>query len=125
MSRTEQWSGKIKKIEEWSEGIETQEDKVECLLNKHNIEDPYIGGDWRETYYENFWGNNENEPLLIGDDFYEIIEKINLEYDIIAEASDNKDGSIDFVVSFYNGGMSFSEALEVALERLKEKQHGR
>jgi len=122
MSTTEQWSGKIKKIEEWPEGVETQEDKVTHLLNKYNVTKPYYGGDWRETYYENFWGDNENEPLLIGDDFYEVIEKIDIEYDIIAEASGNKDGSIDFVVSFYNGGMSFSEALEVALEKLKEKQ---
>jgi len=40
-------------------------------------------------------------------------------YDDIYTSSENKDLSIDFEVKFYNGGCSFSEAIQEALKPLK------
>ena len=126
MSQTEQWSGKIKKIEDWPEGVETNNQKVDYLLQKYNILNPYRGegDDWKETFYENFWGNKKKgETLLIGEDFYEILEIVDLQHDIIAEANENsEDGSINFVVSFYNGGTCFTEVLETALDKMEKSQ---
>lgn len=120
MSQTEQWSGKIKKIEDWPEGVETNNQKVDYLLQKYNILNPYRGDDWRETFYENFWDNKKKgSPLLIDEDFYEVLEIVDLQYNIIAEANESsKDGTVNFVVSFYNGGTCIEEVLEIALDKL-------
>ena len=37
----------------------------------------------------------------------------------IQNAHDNGDGTIDYEVMYYNGGCSFNEAIEYALEDMK------
>lgn len=44
-------------------------------------------------------------------------EDVNI-YDDIFKASENKDGSIDFELKYYNGGCGFSEAIEYALKNI-------
>ena len=52
---------------------------------------------------------------------YEIIEDKRLDDEDIAEASRNADGTVNFVLSYYNGGASFDEALNSAMKDLKDE----
>lgn len=53
--------------------------------------------------------------LMIGDIIYTIINKTEHDEGHICYASKNEDGTIDFVLQFYNGGTYFEEMLEEAL----------
>ena len=41
----------------------------------------------------------------------------------IFNAHDNNDGTIDYEVLYYNGGCSFDEAVEYAIDNMKSKIH--
>ncbi len=47
------------------------------------------------------------------------IELEGYEDDDIFESSKNEDGSINFLLKYYNGGCGFSEALDYATNKLK------
>lgn len=53
---------------------------------------------------------------------YEILETIDIEESDIFEAEQLADGNIKFLVQFYNGGCSFSEAIVNALDNMKLKE---
>jgi hypothetical protein len=60
--------------------------------------------------------------LVVGDVIYKYEEDIKMDpYADIAEASANDDGSINFLVSYYNGGCCLNEAVESALKKLGKK----
>lgn len=55
---------------------------------------------------------------IINDVLYEVVEDKNLDdYDLF-EASENKDGTIDYTLRYYNGGCGFEEALETAIDKM-------
>ena len=58
--------------------------------------------------------------IVTNDNIYKVVEKNNKtdEYDIF-NATQNLDGTIDYEVMYYNGGCSFNEAIEYALEAMK------
>jgi hypothetical protein len=73
-------------------------------------------------YFEEMSICNNDTHVVDGDTIYEVVERSsNNTYDDIFEASRNEDDTIDFTVKYYNGGCCFSEAIEIALEGLKDK----
>lgn len=102
MSQTETHIGKFKIIAEGK-------DSILKYIKEHNLEkffDTTINGDIfsESEYYEVL---NDNNILI------EFIEHREYgEDDAIVEFNKNNDGTIDFLVQFYNGGCCLQEVLE-------------
>jgi len=61
------------------------------------------------------------DSLIITQDerVFEIIEqKISDDSDDLLLANQNSDGTIDYILRYYNGGCSFNEAFEDAIEKI-------
>ena len=113
MSQTEFHSGKLKKINMANYKNRGLEHQIPYLEGKGYIfEDIEIVNNY--FYSENV--------VKIEDTFYEIIDHYRAldEDQYIVESNDNKDGTISFMVQFYNGGCGFEEALEEAIQRKKK-----
>ena len=111
MSRQETHIGKIKptglSLTEW------------MFDNQHLVLDQCKGQD---DLHELFWwglscGCNKF-ILLNGDEVWEVVQ--DKEYDDyeILEMTPNLDGTYNYVLSYYNGGCGFSEAMQWAWEKL-------
>lgn len=48
------------------------------------------------------------------------IDKEEFDPEEIFKVNDNKDGTYDFMVSFYNGGISFNEVLQQGIDKSKK-----
>ncbi len=56
---------------------------------------------------------------MIGNSLYGAQEREVLQFNDLFEAKKNTDGTIDFLVQYYNGGYCFEEAVEEALDNMK------
>lgn len=109
-------TGKIKLVEK--DGEELWQQCKRILEEEYNMEfdeslyypEDYITIFMEEIYYD---------YVLLNDNIYEVVELNGLEDKNIYELHDNKDGTMNFVLSYYNGGESFDEAMEEAYERMK------
>lgn len=65
----------------------------------------------------------DNDSLLVLEDgrIFEIIEEKEYDYDDIAQASKNPDGTISYVLKYYNGGTCRDEMLVDAIEEMEKK----
>jgi len=127
MSETETHIGKVKKIE--VENVDSfLRDKIRVMdeeyADKSDSEIDAIAATYDAGYIE--WYSSEYEFMLgskvviANDDIYEVVENRELEYEDISMATTNADGTISYVIQYYNGGCGFSEALESALKKLDE-----
>lgn len=63
----------------------------------------------------------ENIAVLKKDRAYVIVYEDNIDdYEDIFHASKNEDGTIDFLLRYYNGGSSFDEALIIAINKINK-----
>jgi len=112
MSETVTYVGKLTPIEK----KETLEETA-CLL----IEKDFPKG--RDTYYETCLEQLEDmgykEYVIANDKIFKAEYSEEDPYQDVFEASLNEDGTINFVVKYYNGGCGFDEAIEYALKKLK------
>lgn len=113
MSETVMFTGKLKKYEFPKEIGDTLKEKTDYLIIKgfsfehSEIEDKYI---------------DEGDGFIVVDgDFYEILEKESQDDDDIFKAKKNDDGTINFTVKYYDGGCSFTEAIEDAIENMNKE----
>lgn len=114
MSETEYWKGKLTKIE--AKENESIEDTAKRLLGGMDI----LKTDYYDTYVEYIKSECYNEILLIDGVFYKV-DASQLDSDMdIANIELNSDGTINFVVSFYNGSCGLDDALEDAMKDVKE-----
>jgi len=104
MSETELNKGKLKPtgktIEQYMEGVEIPDyytDKAEAFEGMFYRKAYFLNGEIYEV---------ECEDYDDGDDIF--------------NASRNEDGSIDFLLKYYNGGRGFSEALDYAIKKLND-----
>ncbi len=112
MSETEMITGKMREII-LSKEI-TFEKFAKRILKSKGINE-YWGDDWLDTLTLDY----ENEYAYINGKLYEMIDYKSYDIgDSVFEAVKNADNTISFVVSYYNGGCSFNEALETAIENL-------
>ena len=85
---------------------------VEEFLSDVEIPDNY---DDATEYFEDTFYKNAH---VVNDQVY-IVEMKDIDpCSGIANASKNDDGSIDFELKYYNGGASFSEVLDEAVDKL-------
>ena len=112
MSEVVRYTGKIKLVEKLQN--ESLEEQCKRILMQHKYTELSSYCDsWIEMLYEEMYDNY----VIVNDNLYEILEKNNKGYDTdIFNISENKDGSYDYEVMFYDGGCSFSEAIGIALD---------
>lgn len=75
-----------------------------------------------ETYYDDWIERlqdlNDEEFVIYSDCIYHVISDKEISGGDIFNAEKNLDGTISYVLSYYNGGCGFVEAIETALERI-------
>lgn len=109
------------------EEIERKENESLPDVMKRLIEkDLIVNADVIDKHYNNdieiyFRENYSDQYIIKNDRIYKINIDSRSTYDDIFEASYNSDGTIQFVVQFYNGGCGLGEALEEALNKLDKK----
>ena len=113
MSEQQTVIGKLKKIEK-IHPEETKHQMMGRILNKNQMA-------IEENVEEQFWDYFYDTYVYADEEMYIIKHKIENDYGDIAFASEKENGEIDFVVSYYNGGCDLTEALETALENMKNK----
>ena len=114
MSETVHYTGKLQLVHKIPN--ETLEEQCKRILTEHNYFE--LNGycdSWREMLCEELY---ERYVISCGE-VYKVIEKNHKGMDNdVFNAHDNKDGTIDYEVMYYNGGCSFNEAIEIALENM-------
>ena len=70
-----------------------------------------------ETYSEQVRYSYNGEYLVVNNELYKLRYIEDLEYGF-AEAIQKEDGSIDFMLRWYNGGAIMEEVLEDAIKRM-------
>lgn len=108
MSQVDRYRGTAQKIE-FPKGVDTFKEKITFLQGRGNVFED-LDDD------EDFWSDTVER---IGEDFYELKKIAVSEYSISAEA--DKDGLIHFDLCYYNGGCSFGEAFESAIEAMERE----
>ena len=73
-----------------------------------------------KSYRECMEGECDGEYYVTDTDVYKV-EYVNLEEEDIFIATKNPNSTISFITKYNNGGCGFSEALDEALENMKEK----
>lgn len=91
-------------------GNETTEQQCRRLLNNVKLAKYY------DTYVEMLDG--ETEYIIFNDTVYDYESEEIDPYEHFT-ATKNDDGTINFSVSYYNGGCGFKEAIEYALKNIK------
>lgn len=114
MSQQETHIGKLKLVPKLEN--ETSEEQCKRLCNNAELES------YHDDYLDYLKDEYYNTYIVYNDDIYEIIEddENNGYYDIF-NAYNNSDGSISYVLSYYNGGCGFSDAIGYALEDMGDK----
>ncbi|MCG7931984.1 MAG: hypothetical protein N0E44_18280 [Candidatus Thiodiazotropha lotti] len=111
MSETECRVVKLREVD-MTGGVD---EAIQRILNKEGWE--LYDNDYRETLRDFGY----DKYVLVDEVIYEVIEDMDREpYDDVFEANRRTDGAIGFVVQYYNGGCSFSEAIENALKKLNQ-----
>ena len=111
MSENETHVGRMIKLDFPDECI-TWKDKFIHLQKK--------GYEFKDYDIDNEWigGESEGSTISANGDFYQIIKSKDFDYEDIYEASHNEDGTVSYVLKYYNGSCGFQEALEEALNNL-------
>lgn len=111
MSRQETHVGKIKPT-----GLSLVEWMFE---NQHLVPDPYKCNDPFDMFYSGL-SCGYNKFILLDGEVWEVIQ--DKEYDDyeILEMTSNFDGTFNYVLSYYNGGCGFSEAMQYAKDKLND-----
>ena len=111
MSEMVHYNGKLKLVNRLSN--ETLEDQCKRLLEADEVSKYY------SSYREMFEDILYDTYIINNDVIYEVLSKKRHEYDEnIFIMKDNKDGTYDYEVMYYNGGCGFNEAVEEAFDNL-------
>ena len=114
MSETEAWKGVIVVVPR--KEYETLEEQCRRITAKEGYE-------WDEeesieyNFYEAFW--QERKYVVVEDQVYMILSKEDIMYNDIFEATKNSNGTINFLVKYYNGACGFTEAIETAIKGME------
>ncbi len=114
MSETVTHIGKLQKIE--FPGVTDPEAVAKLILQLKGLTDKFRP-EYFNGYCEWLLDDFHEEFIDVDGSWYMILENKELEGDIF-QATKNEDGTVDFVVQYYNGGCCLSEALEEALKNL-------
>ena len=115
MSRTELHIGKLRKIELKLD--QSLEDFYKEKLKEIGITElRKYDNDWEDAFKDEF---NE-KYFIVNNIIWEAFEHEEKDdSDDIYELKSNEDGTLSFIMKFYNGGTCLSECIEEELEKLK------
>lgn len=117
MSHTETHIGKLRKVP--LKENQTIEQWCEEKCKELNINFNY--GSWEKTLLYNF---SDDKYFIIDDTIWEVFDHTEVENnDDIDIMTLNEDGTLSFVMQFYNGGTCLSECIEDGIKRI-EKYNG-
>ena len=116
MSHTETHIGKLRKVDlqgktrdEWCQEKCLELGKTEIASYNHSWEEQFRD----ESYQKYFFANGE---------IWEAFDHISKDdSDDIYEITPNSDGTVSFVMQFYNGGTCLTECIEEGLDKLNHK----
>jgi hypothetical protein len=115
MSENEAHTGRLVEIEMYDH-MDIESYLKHIYMDEKGITDLNYCDNWTD------YATMEAEEYIVHDDkLYKIKDHMYIDNDCIATR--NKDGSISFAVQFYNGGYSFEEAIEEALDSLIKKEN--
>lgn len=115
MSETEYLTGKLKQI---YTDLPIEDACKELLVELSIPFDDECYDSYREFVDDNFYRDGY---VVAKGKLFKIVECDEKdEWEDIFEATNNPDGTIDFVVKYYNGGCGFNEAIGYALDNLEE-----
>jgi len=112
MSQTELHFGKLRKVE-LKENKTTDEFFKEKLLEKgiHDLNNSSLDNAFKDNFYEKYF--------IINNVIWEVFDHIEKDAsDDIYEITKNTDGTLSFIMKFYNGGTCLSECIEEGLARI-------
>ena len=107
MSEIEAWDGTITPIELNGQDIESW---IKEKMNNEPLPD------WASDYQEFFMDKFYKEYTIYRDKPYKI-QKKEIDTQDFVIANKNEDDSINFSVSFYNGGVSFDEIMHEVIKK--------
>jgi hypothetical protein len=116
MSHTETHFGKLRKVElnttleEWCK----QKCNEKGITEISSYYDNWIE-EFRDSSYEKFF--------IYNNEVWEAIEHIESDNDYVDVMIPNQDGTITFVMQFYNGGTCLSEMIEDGLKKLNHENN--
>lgn len=111
MSETEINKGTLTKLDLQGDIEEKCKQAVELLGLAYNPDN-------HDSYQECIEDAGYRSAYIYQDDIYQVTYSPVEDDGDIYEANKNEDGTIDFLTRFYNGGCSFNEALDYAMEKL-------
>lgn len=115
MSQTETHFGKLRRVI-FPEGL-TLEDWCKTACNERG--ETQLSS-YNNTWYEQLRNINDEEFYFVNDELWETIEDFSAEEgDDIYQMHLNEDGTVTYVMQFYNGGTCLSECIEESLEKLE------
>lgn len=114
MSHTETHFGKLRKVE-----LNTSLE--EWCKQKCNEKDITELSSYYDTWEEEFRDNFYNKYFILKDEIWEAFEHTEADDDgYIDIMTPNEDGTITFVMQFYNGGTCLSKMIEDGLKKLNK-----
>jgi hypothetical protein len=111
MSETERWQGKLLPIDT-SDGLE---ETIKRICEDEGWKPCYDGETWLEVLQDDGY-----RKYFVQDGNIYAVKATELDDDIF-QSTLNEDGTISFVVSYYNGGCSFNGAIKEALKNMQEE----
>lgn len=117
MSETVHYTGKIKLVEKLEN--ESLEDICQRILKENGfIELSDYCSSWQEMLYDQLYReyviDNKNNNV------YKVLSKVERDEYEMFEIKDNNDGTYDYQVMYYNGGMGFDEAIEESFKNMNK-----
>lgn len=121
MSQNEAFKGKLKEFvrgrqETFSKYvlrfIKFKKQEIPLCYSQKDIVDENAEEMFKEIFYKEV-------GVIVDNVIYEIINIINLEEGDIFDVRRQSDGTIDFILRYYNGGCSFTEAMEEAFQKME------
>jgi hypothetical protein len=118
MSQQETITGKLKLIPKLEGG--SLEDQCKRVYNER-FERLCCLPTGYESWEEIIYCRGDNSILVCNGNVYEVISKRKLDCLDLFQITKSNDGTYDFTLSYYNGGCSFSEAIEYAFDNMEEE----
>jgi len=115
MSYTELHIGKLRKVELKSE--QSLEDFYKEKLREVGITElRSCDNDWEDCFRDKF----REKYFIVNNIIWEVFDHTEKDdSDDIYDLKPNEDGTLSFIIKFYNGGTCLSECIEEELEKIK------
>lgn len=115
MSETETLVGTLTEVEP------RPGETLEIMMDRILAESGHHRGDYYDDIEEEFEDTLYHEYILVDGTIYKVAVEKRDPWESIFKAERQSGGSISFTVQYHNGGMSFNEAIEKALSRMKDE----